>query len=74
MGSSPLPPLQFPVQTWPTDNDPSFISPFYSRCRIGRYKESDQDKRASGVYFRYYHTTFDIVTTKEKTKKVNVSF
>lgn len=52
MGSSPLPPLQFPVQTWPTDNDPSFISPFYSRCRIGRYKESDQDKRASGVYFR----------------------
>jgi len=52
MESSPLPPLQFPVQTWPKDKDPSFISPFYSRCRIGRYKESDQDKRTPGVYFR----------------------
>ncbi|XP_059351277.1 protein mesh-like [Daphnia carinata] len=52
MGSPPLPPLQFPVQTWPVDNGPSFISPFYSRWRIGRAKESDQDKRAPGVYFR----------------------
>jgi len=52
MESLPLPPLQFPVQTWPKDKDPSFIGPFYSRCRIGRFKESDADKRLPGVYFR----------------------
>ena len=57
MESLPLPPLQFPVQTWPKDKDPSFIGPFYSRCRIGRFKESDADKRLPGVYFRYLKPT-----------------
>ena len=53
-----MPPLRFPVQTWPNDKDPSFIGPFYSRCRIGRYKESDVDKRRPGVYFRCFFRSF----------------
>lgn len=54
MDSLPLPPLKFPVPTWPADKDPSFIGPFYSRCRMGHYKENDVDKRRPGVYFRSF--------------------
>lgn len=45
-------PLTFPVKEWPRRNDPSFIGIFFSKCRIGRIRQTDTDQRAAGVYFR----------------------
>ncbi|KAK2720563.1 hypothetical protein QYM36_004442 [Artemia franciscana] len=48
----PAPPLKFPNINWPKENDPSFIAPFYSRCKIGTIGEGESDLKESGVYFR----------------------
>lgn len=45
-------PLVFPVRDWPRRNDPAFIGIFFSKCRIGRFYDTDVDQRAAGVYFR----------------------
>ena len=48
-------PLTFPIQAWPTVEDPSFIGPFYSRCKIGELNGNENDEHAKkrpGVYFR----------------------
>ncbi|XP_032663680.1 protein mesh isoform X1 [Odontomachus brunneus] len=45
-------PLVFPVKDWPMKNDPSFIGIFFSKCRIGKLRETDSDRRKPGVYFR----------------------
>ncbi|XP_014233567.1 protein mesh [Trichogramma pretiosum] len=45
-------PLNFPISDWPKSNDPSFIGPFFSKCRIGNVKPTDSDQRKPGVYFR----------------------
>ncbi|CAG0880442.1 unnamed protein product [Cyprideis torosa] len=45
-------PLQFPTPTWPEDNDPSFIGPFFSECRIGKLRGDEHDQRKPGVYYR----------------------
>jgi hypothetical protein len=37
--------------------DPSFIGPFYSRCKIGELNGNEVEeyaKKRPGVYFRYY--------------------
>ena len=49
-------PLRFPIQEWPRLEDPSFIAPFYSRCKIGELNGNEDDEHAKkkpGVYFRY---------------------
>jgi len=48
-------PLKFPMQNWPIVEDPSFIGPFYSRCKIGQLNGNEKDEyamRKPGVYFR----------------------
>jgi len=48
-------PLIFPIQDWPAVEDPSFIGPFYSRCKIGELNGNEEEeyaKRKPGVYFR----------------------
>ena len=48
-------PLTFPIQDWPRVEDPSFIGPFYSRCKIGELNGNENDvhaKKRPGVYFR----------------------
>ncbi|KAK0165466.1 hypothetical protein PV328_003974 [Microctonus aethiopoides] len=45
-------PLVFPVKDWPKKNDPSFIGIFFSKCRIGALRPTDNDQRRPGVYFR----------------------
>ncbi|XP_061939205.1 protein mesh-like isoform X1 [Apis cerana] len=45
-------PLVFPVRRWPKENDPSFIGIFFSKCRIGKIRSTDRDRRKPGVYFR----------------------
>ncbi|XP_055851937.1 protein mesh isoform X1 [Episyrphus balteatus] len=45
-------PLVFPVKDWPKKNDPSFIAPWFSKCRVGRIYSTDIDQRTPGVYFR----------------------
>jgi hypothetical protein len=45
-------PLRFPTETWPEDNDPSFIGPFFSECRIGALRGDERDRRKPGVYYR----------------------
>ncbi|XP_076664606.1 sushi domain containing 2 mesh isoform X2 [Andrena cerasifolii] len=45
-------PLVFPVKDWPKQNDPSFIGIFFSKCRIGKLRRTDIDRRKPGVYFR----------------------
>ncbi|XP_045479258.1 protein mesh isoform X3 [Harmonia axyridis] len=45
-------PLTFPVPGWPKVNDPAFIGIFYSKCRMGKLRAEDYDKRNPGVYFR----------------------
>ncbi|XP_044012971.1 protein mesh isoform X2 [Aphidius gifuensis] len=45
-------PLVFPVKDWPKKNDPAFIGIFFSKCRIGSLRPTDQDQRRPGVYFR----------------------
>lgn len=46
-------PLVFPIKDWPKKNDPAFIGMFFSKCRIGKLRENDLDRRKPGVYFRY---------------------
>jgi len=48
-------PLVFPIENWPRHADPSFIAPFYSRCKIGELNGNEEDedtKKKPGVYFR----------------------
>jgi len=49
---SPTYPLEFPIPTYPREADPSFIGPFYSKCKIGELAGDELDARRSGVYFR----------------------
>ncbi|CAG7823396.1 unnamed protein product [Allacma fusca] len=49
---SPEYPLEFPITDYPKHSDPSFIGPFYSKCKIGELNGDEVDKRGSGVYFR----------------------
>ena len=54
-------PLRFPIQEWPRLEDPSFIAPFYSRCKIGELNGNEDDEHAKkkpGVYFRYQERIF----------------
>lgn len=51
-GTYPTYPLVFPVKDWPTQNDPSFIGIFFSKCRMGSIRPEDVDQRKPGVYFR----------------------
>jgi hypothetical protein len=44
------------LQEWPRVEDPSFIGPFYSRCKIGELNGNEVEeyaKKRPGVYFRY---------------------
>ena len=53
----------FPIQDWPRNEDPSFIAPFYSRCKIGELNGNEgtdgyggvneNAAKKPGVYFRY---------------------
>ncbi|CAG0885412.1 unnamed protein product [Darwinula stevensoni] len=45
-------PLHFPTETWPHDNDPSFMGPFFSECRIGLLRGDEANLKKPGVYFR----------------------
>ncbi|XP_075235234.1 sushi domain containing 2 mesh isoform X2 [Lycorma delicatula] len=45
-------PVKFPNRDWPKKNDPSFIGIFFSKCRIGMVRRTDQDQRKAGLYFR----------------------
>ncbi|XP_034937613.1 protein mesh isoform X2 [Chelonus insularis] len=45
-------PLVFPVKDWPKKNDPAFIGIFFSKCRIGKLRPTDNDQRKPGIYFR----------------------
>ena len=48
-------PLKFPNQDWPRQEDPSFIAPFYSRCKIGELNGNEVEefaKKKPGVYFK----------------------
>ena len=55
-------PLVFPIQDWPRNEDPSFIAPFYSRCKIGELNGNEgtdgyggvneNAAKKPGVYFR----------------------
>ncbi|CAL8070989.1 unnamed protein product [Orchesella dallaii] len=49
---SPTYPLTFPIVDYPKQPDPSFIGPFYSKCKIGELRGDELDPRRSGVYFR----------------------
>lgn len=49
---SPSYPLTFPIVDYPKQSDPSFIGPFYSKCKIGELRGDELDARKSGVYFR----------------------
>lgn len=49
---SPTYPLVFPEIDYPKQPDPSFIGPFYSKCKIGELSGEEVDPRRSGVYFR----------------------
>ncbi|XP_021954689.1 protein mesh isoform X2 [Folsomia candida] len=49
---SPTYPLEFPIVEYPKQADPSFIGPFYSKCKIGELAGDELDNRKSGVYFR----------------------
>ncbi len=49
---SPTYPLEFPIVEYPKSPDPSFIGPFYSKCKIGELAGDELDSRKSGVYFR----------------------
>jgi hypothetical protein len=44
--------LKFPIDNYPNQSDPSFIGPFYSKCKIGELNGDEVDGRRSGVYFR----------------------
>jgi len=50
--SPPTYPLEFPISRYPAEADPSFIGPFYSKCKIGELAGDEFDARRSGVYFR----------------------
>jgi len=59
-------PLQFPIRSWPKDDDPSFIGPFYSRCKVGELDGNEWDEHAQkrpGVYFRLER---DLYSRKDK--------
>lgn len=45
-------PLKFPLEDYPRQSDPSFIGPFYSKCRFAELVGDEIDKRRSGVYYR----------------------
>ncbi|XP_049791789.1 protein mesh isoform X2 [Schistocerca nitens] len=45
-------PLSFPNKDWPKKNDPAFIGIFFSKMRIGKIRQEEEDQRQPGVYFR----------------------
>jgi len=52
---TPSYPFEFPIRNYPKEPDPSFIGPFYSKCKIGNPPKDvkDYDDRKYGVYFRW---------------------
>ncbi|CAG0924040.1 unnamed protein product [Notodromas monacha] len=56
-------PLHFPTETWPEDNDPAFIGPFFSECRIGKLRGDERDLRKPGIYYRVER---DLRTRKDR--------